>query len=148
MKYSSVGRRIAVAAVVALLTLSITATVQAQSTGLRANIPFEFYVGDKLLPAGTYTVMPHGTGGAISVADNAGHSAGRLTNGVMRSHAGSSAESVLIFNVYGDRYFLTEVRWSGYPAARGLLKSKVELEVAKALPAGREPLQEAIAAKK
>jgi hypothetical protein len=148
MKYSNIGMKIAVAAVGALLTLSIAAIVEAQSTGLRASIPFEFYVGDTLLPAGTYTVTPQGTSGAISLADNAGHSASRLTNAVTGAHARSSAASALIFTVYGERHFLSEVRWSGYPPARGLVKSKMELEVAKALPAGREPRQESIAAKK
>ena len=38
----------------------------------------------------------------------------------------------LAFNNYSGGYFLAEVRWSGQNDARGLLKSKAELELAKA----------------
>ena len=120
---------IAAVAVVALLTVGLAGPAQAQSIGLRVYVPFEFRVGETVLPPGTYEVWRSGTD-AISVSDRTGHSAFTLTNN-SKNRSGNPEESQLVFNVYGDRYFLGEVRWSGYPTARMLKKSKVELEVAK-----------------
>jgi hypothetical protein len=124
---------LAAVAVVGLLTIGFAASVQAQSTGLRANIPFEFRVGNTVLPPGTYEVWR--SSDALSISDKKGHSAYVMTNGTQKKNK-NSTESLLVFNVYGgDKYFLGEVRWSGYPQARLLPKSKVELEVAAATQA-------------
>ena len=124
---------LAAVAVVGLLTVGFAASVQAQSTGLRANIPFEFRVGNTVLPPGTYEVWR--SSDALSISDKKGHTAYVMTNGIQKKNK-NSTESLLVFNVYGgDKYFLGEVRWSGYPQARLLPKSKVELEVAAATQA-------------
>jgi hypothetical protein len=132
MKYSSVGsmKVLAAVAVVALLTVGLAGPAQAQSTGIRVYVPFEFRVGDTVLPPGTYEVWSTGNGGAISISDRTGHSAVILTNGT-KNRSVNPAESQLVFNAYGNRYFLGEVRWSGYSTARLLPKSKVEMEMAK-----------------
>jgi len=124
---------LAAVAVVGLLTVGFAASVQAQSIGLRANIPFEFRVGNTVLPPGTYEVWR--SSDALSISDKQGHTAYVMTNGIQKKNK-NSTESLLVFNVYGgDKYFLGEVRWSGYPQARLLPKSKVELEVAAATQA-------------
>lgn len=121
---------IAAVAVVSLLTVGLAGLAQAQSTGLRVYIPFEFTVGDTVLPAGTYEVWRNGTSESISISDRTGHSAFTLTNSI-RNRSGNPEESSLVFNVYGNRYFLGEIRWGGYGNARLLPKSKVEMEMAK-----------------
>ena len=124
---------LAAVAVVGLLTVGFAASVQAQSTGLRANVPFEFRVGNTVLPPGIYEVWR--SSDALSISDKKGHSAYVMTNAIQKKNK-NSTESLLVFNVYGgDKYFLGEVRWSGYPLARLLPKSKVELEVAAATQA-------------
>jgi len=131
MKYSRIGsmKVIAAVAVVALLTVGLAGPAQAQSIGLRVYIPFEFRVGDTVLPPGIYEVWRSGTD-AISISNRTGNSAFTLTNNT-KNRAGNPEESELVFNVYGNRYFLGEVRWSGYSSARVLPKSKTELEMAK-----------------
>lgn len=44
----------------ALLVLGTPVPVQAQSEGMSVRIPFDFNVGDKRLPAGTYVVERRG----------------------------------------------------------------------------------------
>jgi len=45
----------------AFVTLVLAAgCLHAQSVSLKANVPFDFIVGDTMLPAGTYTVKPIG----------------------------------------------------------------------------------------
>ena len=122
-------RMAAVVAIVALvLTAWNSAPVQAQSLTMRVNIPFTFHVGVKSMPPGTYLVRK--TGDALKIAD-------RLNSAMVMSTAvtnrGPNGDDRLIFNRYADQYFLSEVRWSGYSEARGLTKSKVELEVARTL---------------
>jgi hypothetical protein len=61
--------------------------------------------------------------------DGKAHTAARLTIGVMTQSPTPNGE--MIFNRYGDRYFLSEVRWAGYSVTRQLIKSQAELELAK-----------------
>jgi len=56
-----------------------------------------------------------------------------MTNAVKRQSARNAADSILVFSVHGNRYFLNEVRWAGYAEARSLLKSRTETEFAKAI---------------
>jgi hypothetical protein len=116
----------ATVAALALMVVSAPANVQAQSVALSVTIPFQFNVGNTALPAGTYVVTP--SGGAIIVSDQNGHTANVITHAVWNRSAGRTSQ--LMFNRYGDAYFLSEVRWSGYPTARGLMKSKAETRIA------------------
>ena len=128
--------RCALFATVGIITLvfGIPTAAQAQSTGLRAGIPFEFHVGDQVLPPGTYTVWLR-SGGVIAISDGNGKSAASITNAVHRPSAKHAVESILIFNMYGNRVFLSEVQWAGYGETRGLAKSKMEIEYAKSAQA-------------
>jgi len=132
MKYSTIrwAMFIAAVAVVTLLTAGSPAEVQAQTIGLHVNIPFEFHVGEQLLPAGSYTVWLRG-GSAISVSDGKGQSAMRMANPINRASTKSAAESILVFMGYGNQFFLDEVRWAGYLEARSLVKTRSEIEYAK-----------------
>jgi len=131
MKYSTSRWAIFIAAVGIVTALTVgSPAVQAQTTGLHVNIPFEFHVGDQLLPPGSYMVMLR-SGSALTISDGKGLSAVRLTNAVDRAEHKQAPDSVLVFVLYGNSYFLNEVRWSGYTAARSLLKSKAEIEFAK-----------------
>jgi hypothetical protein len=111
----------------ASLTLG-SALVQAQTITMRITIPFEFYVGSSVLPAGTYDVWRSGTGDAVTITDRKGHSAFVVTNGNPRRDGAEGSE--MVFNGYDNKYFLGEIRWSGYPVARSLPKTKLEQELA------------------
>ncbi len=43
-------------AILAIANFAMAGTSFAQSRGVKANVPFDFTVGNKLLPAGTYTI--------------------------------------------------------------------------------------------
>jgi hypothetical protein len=118
-----------------VITLAIggPAAVQAQTTGLVVEIPFEFQVANQKLPPGTYKVWLRGNS-VLSISDGNGQTSLSLTNATHRPNARNAAESTLVFTVYGNRHFLNEVRWAGYPDARTLLKSKTEIELARNMP--------------
>jgi hypothetical protein len=120
------------AAVGILITLmaGFPAAAEAQTTGLLVNIPFEFQVGDQLLPPGSYTVSLR-SGSTLTITDGKGLTAIRLTNAEKRRDPGMSEQSRLVFTLYENRYFLKEIRWAGYKDVRSLVKSKAEIELAK-----------------
>lgn len=115
---------------VSMLTLvAAVARVQAQSRiNYTANIPFEFTVGSATLPAGEYTVTQIKTAdGAVMLrlsAKGQDSSALRLTD---RTQASEPKEkTVLVFNHYGEQYFLAEMWRAGEAEGRLVRKSSRE----------------------
>jgi hypothetical protein len=113
-----------------LVTLGLSAAVvsaNAQSAPkVVADVPFEFSVGYKTMPAGEYsvqTVVSAGDGLLIRSTDGKS-SALRLSEATERAKDKSQAR--LVFHRYGERYFLAQV-WSGSNnIGRQLLKSQEE----------------------
>src|SRR5688500_19663800 len=97
----------------AIVLLVSVAPTQAQSPGsrIRVNIPFDFNVSEKKLPAGEYSVgraVQWSDDLAVSVNHVNGHSkAIRLSNAVYRSRPNGKA--LLVFHRYADQYFLFQV---------------------------------------
>ncbi len=110
-----------------LLILNVPAPALAQSPGLSVSIPFDFHVGNKTLPSGTYIVQRQGE--AIKLSGANGHSAFVMSTAVPNPAA--KLDNQLVFNRYGDDCYLSEVRWIGYSAGRGLIKTTNEVELAK-----------------
>ena len=105
---------------IAFATAVVSAQAQSAKTVI-SNVPFEFIVADKTLPAGKYRIN-RSIGNALKIwtSDAA---AIRLTNEIEPSKDGRAR---LVFHRYGDRYFLAEV-WSGSgDVGRQLLKSRQE----------------------
>jgi hypothetical protein len=90
-------------------------------------IPFDFHVGGKTLPAGTYIVNRQGE--AIQISDSRGHTAFVISTAVPNPAA--NQDNQLVFNRYGNDSYLSEVRWLGYSNGRGLTKTTNEVELAK-----------------
>jgi len=115
-----------------ILVLALASAVAAakpqSSISVVANIPFEFSVGSKAMPAGKYSVeaMPSGNGLLIQSSDGK-TSAIRLSNAVESTKTQSHAR--LVFHRYGERYFLAEV-WNGSDTTgRELLRSQEEKNI-------------------
>jgi hypothetical protein len=112
--------------VVALAFVTAVVSAYGQSTRSSAEIPFEFMVGNKSLPAGHYYVSNLTAGGEIIkvAAATDATSAARMTSKV---GGGAAAESSkLVFNRYGNRYFLAEIWIVGQSQGQKLMKSREE----------------------
>ena len=121
-------RALVMAGVMALTAMAFTRVAQAQEL-LAVNIPFDFVAGNTQLPAGEYTVRvsaPTHTIILISRKDSAA-SAFLVTNAAVSAEPQS--ESKLVFNRYGERYFLSQVWTEGNSQGRQLLKSAREKEM-------------------
>jgi hypothetical protein len=115
--------------VVSLMLLGHPSAVQAQSSLLKADIPFDFFVGGEILPAGLYDLKLI-AGSVIQVRSDKGSTA-MVVMTIPSSSSLKAPEPFLVFNRYGNDHFLSEVRWSGYSIGRALIKSSIERELAK-----------------
>ena len=122
-------RALVMAGMMALTAMVSTRVAQAQEP-LAVNIPFDFVAGNTQLPAGEYMVKVTGpTNTLILIArKDSTASAFMNTNAAVKSEPQS--ESKLVFNRYGDRYFLSQVWTAGNSSGRQLLKSAREKEMA------------------
>jgi hypothetical protein len=122
-------RALVMAGMIAMTVVASTRVAQAQE-GMRVNIPFDFVAGNTNLPAGEYLVEASGPTHTLLLIDRKDPSASAFINTNAAVSAEPQSESKMIFNRYGDRYFLSQVWAAGYSAGRQLLKSAREKEMA------------------
>jgi len=112
------------------VTLAVAAVYANPARPLKANIPFDFSVGDKTLPAGVYTVEPLATPGVLQIRrEDCRAGALTQTHGVQARP--EQDQTKLVFHRYGDRYFLAQVWTAGDSDGRELGKSRTERELIK-----------------
>jgi hypothetical protein len=75
----------------------------------QATIPFDFTVGQRLLPAGTY-VIDHVGPGVIAVRGWKGKELVSALTLIKSTSEVRNNSDKLIFHKYGDQYFLSEIR--------------------------------------
>ncbi len=99
-------KRIAAIALLAIANLVMAGTSFAQSTGVAAKVPFPFAVGDKVLPAGTYTLMPKSS--HVLMVKNYEQGASAL---ILFQEDGKKSPNggKLVFHKYAGQYFLSEI---------------------------------------
>jgi hypothetical protein len=101
--------------------------------GLRINIPFDFNVGDKQLPAGEYVIrrtQQHSDDSALTISSVDGSAViVRLTSAVQTldpKHRG-----MLVFHRYEDQHFLFQVWAAGSSTGRVFTRSRSERDAAR-----------------
>lgn len=97
---------------------------------LCANIPFEFIVGGKVLPAGNYVVRINNETGLVEVCEDGIYCESIVTSPVEAVQAPAQAE--LAFRKYGDQYFLSQI-WSTGRVGRHLPDSSLQPNVTEAI---------------
>ena len=115
-----------------VLLLAVSA-VAGPSDRLMAEIPFDFYIGEKSMPAGHYIVNSNITAdGSVQLisSENSRHHVAVMTHlGDRRMY--TRDESKLVFNRYGNTYYLSQIWYSGGSSlSRELRVSKSEREMA------------------
>ena len=99
---------------------------------VRADVPFDFMVGNKTYPAGSYAVEYTQPQGAflIHIAEDESRRTLLWSNTVPAKSIEDHSPK-LIFNRYGDQYFLTQVWGGGDINGRELRKFATERELAR-----------------
>jgi hypothetical protein len=111
-------------ALLAITCLTASAHGYAQST-LRANIPFEFTVGQKVLPAGSYSISK--VSDRVVELYNWEKNARMFVSMTATGYV-SQQPRLLVFREYGDQYFLREVRGGLGEFSLDVSPSKLEKE--------------------
>lgn len=107
-------------ALTVLVALAVT-SVYAQTFTIRATVPFDFYVGSSVMPAGEYTfdtLLGRGLGRMWS--EDLHRSVAVVFQPTMLPVGSDKGSASLIFHRYDKTYFLSEVR-DGFVSADCLM---------------------------
>jgi len=120
----------AIAFLVLMVGLAV-GVANAQSTEpLNFRTPFAFVVGDRLVPAGEYTVRLVSMPGLLSFRSADGEF-NVFINSVPLQKVDSESRFELIFHRYGVHYYMSEIWTPGYRTGRIIMQHPSELELAK-----------------
>jgi hypothetical protein len=112
-----------IVAFVALASILSAGKVMAQNHEVRAAVPFDFTVGNRLLPAGNYSIMPI-SDGTIQIRNQEKHLA-VLASAVADSNQPANGGK-LVFNKHATQYFLRQIRCSSAAMNVNLPSTKAE----------------------
>ena len=107
--------------------LVFASTARAQELRVRADIPFDFVVGNTVYAAGTYTIGPATHNSSALLLD--GDTRGFVIPNECSSNQPSKSTK-LVFDRMGDTYFLHQIWVEGNPIGREIPKGKAELRMA------------------
>jgi hypothetical protein len=116
--------------VMTLVVLSGMAAAQLiGSTKVVAQVPFEFMVANKIVPAGECVVQAITMDGNTLVIRNAEAKVALVSRSSQSEGKQDASNYVLVFKHYGDRYFLSGIKLEGSKITYRLPESKVEAEL-------------------
>jgi hypothetical protein len=99
-------KRITAIALLAIANFAVAGTSFAQSKTVQAKVPFDFTVGNKLLPSGVYTVKEESAGLIVIRNYDKAVAMMSLVDPDGNKAAGGGK---LVFHKYGSQYFLSEI---------------------------------------
>ena len=102
--------RITNIAVCVLASLAAVGNTSAQDHAARVTVPFGFFVGSTWVPAGTYTMTSESRSPNIVAIRNGDSKVSLISLG--QTDGKPSPSNQLVFNKYGDQYFLREIQCS------------------------------------
>jgi len=118
--------------VVAVAFLVLSGMAVAQKIGslrIVTDVPFEFMVANKVVPAGQYVVQAATMDGQNLFIRNAGAKVGLVSPTNTTEAKLRASHYALVFTRYGDRYFLSGVKLEGSNISYRLPASKAEMEL-------------------
>ena len=127
MTLTKIGLTIAMGTVIAV------GSAQGQSLAhqIRINIPFDFMVGDKKLPAGEYSIgrARQDSGDIVLAISSVDRPANAFPITIAVQTLEPKGTGTLVFHRYGDEYFLFQVWAAGANTGRVIPKSRGEREM-------------------
>jgi hypothetical protein len=137
-------KRITCLVVVVMVALSGMAVAQLMTSAtIVAEVPFQFTVANKVVPAGECEVRAITTDGRTLVIRNTEAKVSLVSMFSQTEGKQTASGYALVFNRYGDRYFLSGIQLRGSLVTYRLPESTVEAELRAATA---EPTQETLLA--
>jgi len=93
-------------------------------------VPFDFQVGEKLLPAGKYVIKRDPQTPQLLLIQGAEQNTLAIVQTITLEMSQEPARGSLTFKRYGEQRFLSEVKVSKYGYGYSLIKSKAEQRLA------------------
>lgn len=123
-----------------LVVLPLLAAAQMrQDEKITVNVPFEFVVDGKTVPAGEWAVRSASDGAWLVSLSNREVKVGVFTTTTIYETQKPASRYALVFHKYGDEHYLAGIKVGGSTIWYHLPQSKAEAELrAKNVPAGEE----------
>ena len=117
-------------AILGLFFMLVIANVNAQTASeVKVNIPFDFSTGKATLKAGSYTIK-RTSGSVLALRSTDGKTTALVNAPLTIGSRDSKSGERLVFNKYGDQYFLSQV-WLSVDTGRQLFTSGAETKAAR-----------------
>jgi hypothetical protein len=113
-----------------LAAILLVPAARAQQNGVKADVPFDFVVGNRAYPAGEYTLRPALNGSGVIRIENMNEVLAAFTQTNPCSKAKPAPETKLVFHRMAGRYFLYQVWTEGNLTGREFPKGPIEVELA------------------
>jgi hypothetical protein len=117
---------------VAVILMALTGMASAQlnsGSKIVAQVPFEFVVANKIVPAGQCVVSVATMDGKTLAISNANSRVKLLSSSSREESRENAPRFALVFKQYGDRYFLSGIKLEGSKITYRLPESKAEAEL-------------------
>lgn len=122
-------RYLIMAGLMVFTVFASTRVAQAQQE-MVVKIPFAFVADHVNLPAGDYTLKTAGPINSLLLVNRADPTMSAYIPSNAAQAAAVQSESKVVFNCYGDRYFLSQVWTAGTALGRQMVRSSREKEMA------------------
>lgn len=118
--------------ILAVTLIVISGAAMAQTLGgsrMTTQVPFEFVLGNKIVPAGAWSVHAASTVDQAVMIRNSDAKISLFSTISRSESVKPAAYSALVFKRYGDQYFLSEIRLEGSNTAYCLPETGAEVEL-------------------
>ncbi len=116
--------------VLTLTMVPLLATAQLSSSQkIVTQVPFEFVVGNKVVPAGEWTVRAATMDAKVLTIRNTDAAIGLFSTTSVVESKKTAGDCRLVFHKYGNSYFLSGVRIAGARTGYQLPEGKAEAEM-------------------
>jgi hypothetical protein len=113
-----------------LTAILLVPAARAQQKTVKADVPFDFVVGNRAYPAGEYALKSALNDAGIIRIENMNDVSAAFTPSNPCSKATPSPETKLVFHRMGGHYFLYQVWTEGNATGREFPKGRIEVELA------------------
>ncbi|MCI0663048.1 MAG: hypothetical protein L0220_18440 [Acidobacteria bacterium] len=122
---------------ITLFALTAGASAQAQPITKKVKVDFDFYAGKKLMPAGEYEfqLAPNQQTHKLVHIRQIDGNANAIISSVPNQNRKNYKPGAIVFNRYGDQYYLARVQLGDSNYIHEVIKSKSERKLLKSLTA-------------
>jgi hypothetical protein len=110
--------------------LLLSTAAKAQTTAVKADVPFDFVIGDSVYPAGQYDLKTVTISGVIRIHNVQDSDVSNFQSSHACTHTKPSQKTELVFLRVGDNYFLYQIWTEGRESGREFSKSRTYMQLA------------------